>query len=460
MRFSTFSVATLLLTAGLLAASGGDAQARRKDPFAELRTSIDKLFTPQRRARRAKRTSAKQEAGTPAKQEQPTAPKAASKPAPADQKSHPAEPAARPRAAAEKPPERGRQAEPRPVEPERRASRVSREERSPPPATKRAVGAPLKEAATAQNRPALQERGQQAEAPRRGGPTAAPPPPTERGRGDDGKARTGAPAQAAAQTQPQPTEPSRPNERVAALPPPTKRAYGDAQKVPAAEPEEAAPAPPPPPSACQLRLTGDRTIATATMLPRVTAGQCVVDDVVRLEAVMTEDGKRIALAPPPTLRCPMAEAVVQWLREDVAPVARELGAGLKSVAADTSFECRSRNHIAGAKLSEHGHANAIDLRGITLTDGTVFRFTDAAADREARESLRKSACARFTTVLGPGSDGYHETHIHLDLAQRRGGYRMCQWDVRDPTVAVIPMPPERPSSAPPRSTAKPRVENR
>jgi hypothetical protein len=35
-------------------------------------------------------------------------------------------------------------------------------------------------------------------------------------------------------------------------------------------------------------------------------------------------------------------------------------------------------------------------------------------------------------VLGPGSDVYHEEHIHLDLAERRNGYKICQWDVRDP----------------------------
>jgi len=35
-------------------------------------------------------------------------------------------------------------------------------------------------------------------------------------------------------------------------------------------------------------------------------------------------------------------------------------------------------------------------------------------------------------VLGPGSDGYHEEHIHLDLAERRNGYKLCEWELREP----------------------------
>jgi Extensin-like protein C-terminus len=94
----------------------------------------------------------------------------------------------------------------------------------------------------------------------------------------------------------------------------------------------------------------------------------------------------------------------------------------------------------------------VDLRAFTLANGVVVGLTDKAVLREARERLRDTACTRFTTVLGPGSDSYHESHIHLDLAERRNGYRICQWDVRDPAaVAGVPLPPERPSSAPPRS---------
>ena len=94
--------------------------------------------------------------------------------------------------------------------------------------------------------------------------------------------------------------------------------------------------------------------------------------------------------------------------------------------------------MVGAQLSQHGLANALDIRAFTLADGKVLGLTDPAVAKDLRLRLQETACARFTTVLGPGSDGYHEDHIHLDLAERRSGYRLCQWAVRDPAeVAAL-----------------------
>jgi hypothetical protein len=74
--------------------------------------------------------------------------------------------------------------------------------------------------------------------------------------------------------------------------------------------------------------------------------------------------------------------------------------------------------------------------------------------RELRENVLHSACARFATVLGPGSDWYHEDHIHFDLMERRNNYRICQWNVYDPLPQVAPLlPAERPEEAPPREVA-------
>ncbi|HEX5846278.1 MAG TPA: extensin family protein, partial [Rhodoplanes sp.] len=57
-------------------------------------------------------------------------------------------------------------------------------------------------------------------------------------------------------------------------------------------------------------------------------------------------------------------------------------------------------------------------------------LTEASADRALRSVVATSACARFSTVLGPGSDSSHQDHIHLDLIERRSGFRICQWNVQ------------------------------
>ena len=115
----------------------------------------------------------------------------------------------------------------------------------------------------------------------------------------------------------------------------------------------------------------------------------------------------------------------------------------------TLYECRGRNRVPGAKLSEHGKGNAVDLRSFILADGRVVTLTDVTVAKDFRDELRESACHRFTTVLGPGSDSAHESHIHVDLIERRGGYRMCQWDVRTPptkeVAAGVPLPTPRPN---------------
>jgi len=200
------------------------------------------------------------------------------------------------------------------------------------------------------------------------------------------------------------------------------------------------------PSDCQLRLTSD--IAAIEALPAVTGAEgCGIDDPVRLLAVMTKDGARVAIAPPATMRCKTAEAIAHWIREDVAPVAATLGAPLGGIANFASYECRGRNRIVGAQISEHGKGNALDIRALTLTNGRSYELTDIAVAREARERIKASACARFTTVLGPASDGFHEGHVHVDVAERRSGYRICQWAVRDASD-LVPLPRARPPEAP------------
>ena len=255
------------------------------------------------------------------------------------------------------------------------------------------------------------------------------------------------PEKPAAAKQPSPVEADKPAEQAASPPLPQPRPAD----APAIEPEK--PASPPPPSACRLALTD--AIAIAPSIPDIKGpGDCGGEDLVRLEAVVLPDKRRVSLKPAATFRCPMATAVADWIRTDMTQLAASLGSVISDLDNFDSFDCRGRNGVAGAKLSEHGHANALDVRGLKLANGQSISLTDRTVSRELRESVLHSVCARFSTVLGPGSDGYHEDHIHLDLMERHNNYRICQWNVWDPLPQIAPLLPlERPEEAPPREVA-------
>lgn len=98
-----------------------------------------------------------------------------------------------------------------------------------------------------------------------------------------------------------------------------------------------------------------------------------------ISAIQLADGKRIPLRPAALIRCEIAEAIADWVREDLVPITEAYG-GLARIDVAASYHCRPRNNIRGALLSEHGRANAID--------------------------------------------------------RRRGGYRLCQWNLPSPPTPI------------------------
>jgi len=217
--------------------------------------------------------------------------------------------------------------------------------------------------------------------------------------------------------------------------------------------EKKAETPAPQLSACRLALTEE--VAIAPSIPDIKGpGGCGGEDLVRLEAIVLPDKRKVPVKPAAVLRCKMATAIADWVRTDIVPIAARLGSQVSDLDNFDSFECRGRNRVAGAQLSEHGRANALDVRAFKLANGKSIYLTDRTVAREVREAVLHSACARFSTVLGPGSDWYHEDHIHLDASERRNNYRICQWNVWDPLPQVAPLlPAGRPAEAPPREIA-------
>lgn len=140
----------------------------------------------------------------------------------------------------------------------------------------------------------------------------------------------------------------------------------------------------------------------------------------------------VSMQPDTVLRCAAALALAEWVSDFVLPAARRLPERgvVTAVAHGSSYICRRRNNAAEGKLSEHGFGNGIDVTGFRFADGSLLpiepREADGTLDEAFQSAVRKTACLSFTTVLGPGTDAAHADHFHLDIKQRRGGFRLCQ----------------------------------
>ena len=139
----------------------------------------------------------------------------------------------------------------------------------------------------------------------------------------------------------------------------------------------------------------------------------------------------VALTPPATINCRLAERLARWLSEGVQPAARRLlgGAQVVAVRQVSSYSCRTRNSRRGARLSEHAKGNALDIDRLIFASGAIMEVSLAPGGRAAtafQSAIRAAACRFFMTVLGPGSDAAHATHFHFDLARRRSGRVYCR----------------------------------
>jgi len=177
---------------------------------------------------------------------------------------------------------------------------------------------------------------------------------------------------------------------------------------------------------CEEFTRADVAVATA-LEPMAWDNGCTAAAPVGMSAIKLAAGKLVELKPAAVLRCPTALAIARWVREDLAPLAERLGSRLEEIEVAASFSCRPRNSVRGAEMSEHGKANALDIRALRLADRRKITIENADGPAEFLAGMRQSACARFMTVLGPGADKEHATHLHVDLAERKNGYRICQW---------------------------------
>ncbi|EMD83202.1 extensin family protein [Pacificimonas flava] len=160
-------------------------------------------------------------------------------------------------------------------------------------------------------------------------------------------------------------------------------------------------------------------VSFRTLPPRRTAEGCGFDDGVQLLDIGVPVPGLTAIS------CPAAIALYGWITDEVQPLARKhFGERVDRIQSYGTYSCRSVNSRPGAKLSEHAHANAVDIAAFRLESGRTVRVESGwragGADSAFLKDVHQAGCRKFQIVIGPDGDRYHQDHLHMDMG--RGPY--------------------------------------
>lgn len=179
----------------------------------------------------------------------------------------------------------------------------------------------------------------------------------------------------------------------------------------------------------QCRALLDKAGVVFTTLEPVASGQCGYRDGIRLGG----GARRIAFAPARLgTSCPVAAGLTMLEWNVLQPAARRhFGSPVVRIEHLGSYNCRRLYGRASGDWSEHARANAVDIAGFVLADGTrisVLRdWPDTGAKAAFLREVRDGACGLFATVLSPDYNAAHRDHFHLDQAARGSmGWRACR----------------------------------
>ena len=177
-------------------------------------------------------------------------------------------------------------------------------------------------------------------------------------------------------------------------------------------------------------LLGRAGIRFGALPPHRASPQCGYDSAVRFVR-----GGALAIAYRPAdlaTSCPVAAALALWEWHVVQPAAlRHFGRRVAAIDHFGSYSCRRLYGRDEGAWSEHATANALDIAGFRLEDGTRLSIVgdwhnDGPRGRFLRD-VRDGACRLFATVLSPDYNAAHRDHLHLDQADRgRWGWRGCR----------------------------------
>lgn len=160
----------------------------------------------------------------------------------------------------------------------------------------------------------------------------------------------------------------------------------------------------------------DQVVPRYALLPdRTFEGGCSATGAVQLRDIGTPVTNLGAMT------CGLAVAFTDWVQRDLQePARRILGSRIARVESMGTYSCRNIIGAGSNRLSEHGHANAVDVGAFVLADGRRVTVKDGWSNGDEGEFLRAvraSACRRFDVVLSPDYNAAHHDHLHFDMGR-------------------------------------------
>ena len=173
------------------------------------------------------------------------------------------------------------------------------------------------------------------------------------------------------------------------------------------------------PKACYTVLDNSDLIVQK-LDDQITGENCAYKNVAMLERSTISYGGNIIL------KCPALVALAIWERHDLQPLAIKMfNQKIIRVRHYGTYACRNVNNAKQGRRSQHAYANAIDIAGFVLADGTEISVLNDWGETTAKgdflQAVKQAACGKFSTVLGPDYNTAHHNHFHFD----HGGGSIC-----------------------------------
>ena len=137
--------------------------------------------------------------------------------------------------------------------------------------------------------------------------------------------------------------------------------------------------------------------ADLEILPPVKDGGCGAPALVRVKSVGSKSP--VKFNPPVEVNCKVAAALYRWNKKTLQPASkRHLRSRVTRILGASGYVCRNVYNLPNRNLSQHAHANAIDVSAFQLRDGrivTVRRgWGPTRRDKELEKKKKAAAAAK------------------------------------------------------------------